>query len=463
MNVLRKLVFIFLFSALVKDGFCQEQYYVYIQSQNRQSFYARVGSAIFNSSGDGYLLVPGLGKNTYELIIGLPGEKTAEWKFSCTVDDTDLGFILKEKSAGGMQLLQLDQQNELTGTLMKPHTEKTAEVVPLSGVVSNDPFSTLLANVVNDPSIRQQLVIIDKKVPSAVPVVEDPVAAVVPEVPVQDKEVPAIKDTVTASVPEIKEAVAAAPADKKSGKKDKPVAALEENKAGSVTPEVKNEEPFVVKETIAAAPADKKSGKKDKPVAALEENKAGSVTPEVKSEEPFVVKETVAVAPADKKSGKRDKPVAALEENKAGSVTPEVKNEEPFVIKEVLSGSEDNEPARKTGVTKKDKVAGEEAKFLPFEIRPGEKAGQKEVAANNKSLDVVPGKKRAGKAGAATGVTESPTVQNGKPAGGENKTRLSVVKKTLERKGREGVDLIDVDEDSNGQKDTIRIFIPAVK
>ena len=70
MNVLRKLVFIFLFSVLVKNGFSQDQYYVYIQSQNHQSLYARVGSSTFTSSGNGYLLLPGLVKNTYELIIG---------------------------------------------------------------------------------------------------------------------------------------------------------------------------------------------------------------------------------------------------------------------------------------------------------------------------------------------------------------------------------------------------------
>ena len=45
----------------------------------------------------------------------------------------------------------------------------------------------------------------------------------------------------------------------------------------------------------------------------------------------------------------------------------------------------------------------------------------------------------------------------------EKKALLSSVRKTLERKSREGTDLIYVDEGAGGAKDTIRIFIPIVQ
>ncbi|HRN57874.1 MAG TPA: hypothetical protein PLL71_15550 [Agriterribacter sp.] len=163
MNVLRKLVFIFLLSVLVKNSFSQEPYYIYIQSETHQSFYARIGQETFTSSGNGYLLLPGLTKNTYELIIGFPGAKVSEWRFNCTVNDADLGFTLKNAGVAGVQLLHLDRKEALTGTAVEQRTEVKADPAPLQGVVSDDPFSAMLAGVVNDPTIRHQLVIVDKK------------------------------------------------------------------------------------------------------------------------------------------------------------------------------------------------------------------------------------------------------------------------------------------------------------
>ena len=386
MNVLRKLVFIFLFSVLVKNGFSQDQYYVYIQSQNHQSFYARVGSSTFTSSGNGYLLLPGLVKNTYELIIGFPGQKISEWRFNCTVDNADLGFILKDKGTGGVQLVHLDQKGALAGTVVEQQKEVKAETVPLTGVISNDPFSTMLASVVNDPSIRQQLVIVDKKL------------------------APVNNDAVESSI-------AGVPA----------------------APVIVNRDNSKPGETVA-------------PVTIVKED--------VKTTKEEVVKKgdkAIVVASTQKSA-------VVPEETKTVLVEPEIKKTEPFVVREIITKRDGAETRQEPDATAKiDTNSNEEVKYLPFVIKPADKKTTPPVIKNEDKPKRTE-KNKAVKAGAEIPAGDSAIVtQKEKSAPDGKKAVISSVKKTLERKSRDGVDLIYIDEDVNGAKDTIRIFIPALK
>jgi len=386
MNVLRKLVFIFLFSVLVKNSFSQDQYYVYIQSQNHQSFYARVGSSTFTSSGNGYLLLPGLVKNTYELIIGFPGQKISEWRFNCTVDNADLGFILKDKGTGGVQLVHLDQKGALAGTVVEQQKEVKAETVPLTGVISNDPFSTMLASVVNDPSIRQQLVIVDKKL------------------------APVNNDAVESSI-------AGVPA----------------------APVIVNRDNSKPGETVA-------------PVTIVKED--------VKTTKEEVVKKgdkAIVVASTQKSA-------VVPEETKTVLVEPEIKKTEPFVVREIITKRDGAETRQEPDATAKiDTNSSEEVKYLPFVIKPADKKTTPPVIKNEDKPKRTE-KNKAVKAGAEIPAGDSAIVtQKEKSAPDGKKAVISSVKKTLERKSRDGVDLIYIDEDVNGAKDTIRIFIPALK
>ena len=386
MNVLRKLVFIFLFSVLVKNSFSQDQYYVYIQSQNHQSFYARVGSSTFTSSGNGYLLLPGLVKNTYELIIGFPGQKISEWRFNCTVDNADLGFILKDKGTGGVQLVHLDQKGALAGTVVEQQKEVKAETVPLTGVISNDPFSTMLASVVNDPSIRQQLVIVDKKL------------------------APVNNDAVESSI-------AGVPA----------------------APVIVNRDNSKPGETVA-------------PVTIVKED--------VKTTKEEVVKKgdkAIVVASTQKSA-------VVPEETKTVLVEPEIKKTEPFVVREIITKRDGAETRQEPDATAKiDTNSSEEVKYLPFVIKPADKKTTPPVIKNEDKPKRTE-KNKAVKAGAEIPAGDSAIVtQKEKSAPDGKKAVISSVKKTLERKSTDGVDLIYIDEDVNGAKDTIRIFIPALK
>ncbi|HRP32711.1 MAG TPA: hypothetical protein PKV73_12500, partial [Agriterribacter sp.] len=199
MKFLRKLLFIVLLTVPVKTIFSQEDYYIYIESLNHQPFYVRIGHETFTSSGNGYLLVPGLTSNTYDLIVGFPGVNISEWHFSLPVANKDLGFVLEEKGSKAPRLSYMDQKQALTGSAVKQKKEETREVTLPQGVTSNDPFSTLLAAVVNDPTIRMPVLVEAISIPPAVATQPDSVKAFVADTVsiVQQKDLAAVTSPVT--------------------------------------------------------------------------------------------------------------------------------------------------------------------------------------------------------------------------------------------------------------------------
>lgn len=460
MNVLRKLVFTFLICSLVKIAFSQQRYYIYIQSEDQQEFYVRTGAGIFNSSGNGYLVIPGLEKNTHEIIIGFPGKNNPEWRFNCTISDADLGFVLKAGSNYGMQLLNLGHKEGVNGTVVEHHSQiKNNNIVAASGAISNDPFSSMLAEVVNDPTIRRQLVIVEKKNPAAVAAIDDPPKAVQPGVPAEQKAPDQETKNITSATP--------------------PSGTVA--KSGSDTAETADQKPaaFAVKEVQKTNSI--QSGKSSRAGAA---EKAGNTMAAVaeKKYEPFVVREIHE--PASTQAAKAPAS-AAKKEDSAGAALP--KEPEPFVLKETVQ-NDITQTARAKAGTEKTAVNNDE-KYLPFVIKPGNdnknnsevkaarpEAGEKAIVAETvpptndvtlvtkenkatgmekeKSSKPDSGKKAGSPAKVSTGEKQT-------PAG--KKAVLSSVRKTLERKSREGTDLIYVDENINGAKDTIRIFIPVVQ
>ena len=465
MKVLRKLVFIFLICFLVKIVFSQQQYYIYIQSEDQQEFYVRTGSRIFNSSGNGYLVIPGLEKNTHEIIIGFPGKKDPEWRFNCTISEADLGFVLKAKGKDGVQLLSLKQKEGVTGTVVEHYPEiKENNVVPPPGMISNDPFSSMLADVVNDPTIRQQLVIVEKETVPAVAIINDSAKALHASAPPAQAPVNKGEDKVALVSPP---PVTGTPAEAKhdtattGGEKSAPFVVTEIEKTNSVP-----------------------SGKSSK-AGAAEKAESTMVAGTEKKYEPFVVKEIHE--PVNTRTVKSSGP--GTEKKEDSVVTAPLKEPEPFVVKEI--GKNDipkTTSLKKTGI-EKSTDNNEEAKYLPFVIKPGDKknnnedktakseTGKKvdtaEMVAEKNAVPLVikkedkaltTEKEKSVRSGSGKKDKDSSRVSlKEKQLPVEKKAILSSVRKTLERKSREGTDLIYIDENAGGAKDTIRIFIPVVQ
>ena len=192
--------------------------------------------------------------------------------------------------------------------------------------------------------------------------------------------------------------------------------------------------------------------------------------------------------PANAKTEKSSGP--GTEKKEDSVVTAPLKESERFVVKEI--GKKDNSKTtspEKTGI-EKSTDNNEETKYLPFVIKPADEkntnedktaksetekkadtaglaaaeknAGSLVIKKEDKSVTVE--KEKSARSGSGKKDKDSSRVSlKEKQSPAEKKAVLSSVRKTLERKSRDGTDLIYVDENASGAKDTIRIFIPIVQ
>jgi hypothetical protein len=126
----------------------QQQYYLYIQSEEKQPFYARIQDKIYSSSENGYMIIPKLTDNTYDVTIGFSKNAYPEQRFPITIHKKDRGFLLKNTGERGWILTNL-QTSAMIQNVNPPKQVNTE----YQGVRKSDAFSQLLANVVNDSAI----------------------------------------------------------------------------------------------------------------------------------------------------------------------------------------------------------------------------------------------------------------------------------------------------------------------
>lgn len=142
---------IFLFALLAlagTRGWAQQQYYLYIQSTASQPFYARMQSGIYSSSENGYMIVSKLRDSTYDIFIGFARNAYPEQHFSVQINKQDQGFELRNQGEKGWGLFNL--QN---GVVVQANSPTQKSEADNTGERKSDPFSQMLANVVNDSSI----------------------------------------------------------------------------------------------------------------------------------------------------------------------------------------------------------------------------------------------------------------------------------------------------------------------
>ncbi|MDX2049010.1 MAG: DUF4476 domain-containing protein [Chitinophagaceae bacterium] len=130
----------------------QQNYFVYIQADNQQPFYTRIGDKILSSSASGYAIIPSLKDSVYQLIIGFPKNQWPEYTFNCVISKKDKGYVLKNFAEKGWGLFNLQTMDIIMGIKTEKKTEeKPAEKLPST----NDSFTVMLASVVDDPTLRQ--------------------------------------------------------------------------------------------------------------------------------------------------------------------------------------------------------------------------------------------------------------------------------------------------------------------
>lgn len=140
-------VLVILFTALSVASFAQQDHFLYLQTEDRQPFYAKISSQVFSSSENGYLIVPKLADGTYQVDIGFAKSVYPEQHFVVQVNKKDQGFQLKNLGQKGWGLYSLRN-----GELLE-NKDANQAVAEFSGTKKTDAFSAMLANIVNDSAI----------------------------------------------------------------------------------------------------------------------------------------------------------------------------------------------------------------------------------------------------------------------------------------------------------------------
>lgn len=145
---MQKIVFFLLFVFSGITSFSQQEFFVYLQADNLQPFYARVSTKIYSSTENGYMIIPKLGDSTYEFIIGFAKNVFPEQKFTISINKKDKGFQLKNNGDKGWALVNLQNASVIMNSGLPSKTSPE-----FFGIKKTDPFSEMLANVVNDSAI----------------------------------------------------------------------------------------------------------------------------------------------------------------------------------------------------------------------------------------------------------------------------------------------------------------------
>lgn len=102
---------------------------------------------IISSSVSGYLIISKIPDGVYTFNVGFPKNEWPEQTFVCEINRKDLGFVLKNFGEKGWGIFNLQTLEIAMAEAKAPKPAKLA-------AAKTDEFSTMLATVVNDPSIK---------------------------------------------------------------------------------------------------------------------------------------------------------------------------------------------------------------------------------------------------------------------------------------------------------------------
>ncbi|HET6766082.1 MAG TPA: hypothetical protein VFH08_01740, partial [Chitinophagaceae bacterium] len=144
----------------------QKVYFVYLQTENQQPFYARMGEKIHNSTPSGYLILSNLRDSLYAVSIGIQGSPASDQSYSITINRKDQGFLIKNLGEKGLGLFNLSSM-----AVIMPISKPVSSVQTVKTERREDnAFTNLLAKAADDSTIKEKPIIeksVEKK-PDAV-------------------------------------------------------------------------------------------------------------------------------------------------------------------------------------------------------------------------------------------------------------------------------------------------------
>ena len=141
----------------------QQNHFVYLQTDNKQSFYVKIDDKLFSSSSTGYVVIPKMQTGNYNFTIGFPKNEWPQQTLPLKIDNNDLGFLLKNFEDKGWGLFNIQ-------TLKVTMASSTSANTLTTGAQNKtDGFSNVLADVVNTPALKEEKVekIVADSLPSA--------------------------------------------------------------------------------------------------------------------------------------------------------------------------------------------------------------------------------------------------------------------------------------------------------
>lgn len=137
----------FLFLGLFTQA--QQYHFIYLQTENKQPFYLRLNEKLYSSSSTGYVIIPKLPGGNHTLSIGFPKDAWPTQSLTINIANKDLGFLLKNFDSKGWGLFNLQTMEIVTSSSLANTGQASVDT-------KSDEFSSLLADVVNTPSIKKK-------------------------------------------------------------------------------------------------------------------------------------------------------------------------------------------------------------------------------------------------------------------------------------------------------------------
>lgn len=85
----------------------QLNYFVYLQTDNKQPFYIKINDKLISSSSAGYTIIPKLTNGNHNIIVGFPKDQWPQQNFSFNITNNDAGYYIKNFGDKGWGLFNL--------------------------------------------------------------------------------------------------------------------------------------------------------------------------------------------------------------------------------------------------------------------------------------------------------------------------------------------------------------------
>ncbi|MDQ6843561.1 MAG: DUF4476 domain-containing protein [Bacteroidota bacterium] len=152
--ILHRLAAVIFFLAASIFSRAQQIHFVYLQTENSQPFYVKLENKVSSSSASGYLILPKLLEGDYKITVGFPRKEFPEENFQLSVDNKNLGFLLKNFGDKGWGLFNMQSFSIVMGGNSNSPVDTTKKDL------QDDAFSKMLANVVKDSSLLEKNTVI---------------------------------------------------------------------------------------------------------------------------------------------------------------------------------------------------------------------------------------------------------------------------------------------------------------